>query len=126
MENLKKYMMVEHSCIEVSSVLSFENDLMMLLYKNYFKHVIGTKIIKKNYIEDVPKLETIKEDNKYINNDVVLIASTQYPRYGGAATCAYELHKYLVLNNFNSVMVFFDNNIISKNNQIEQKKTLKV
>jgi len=119
MENLKKYMMVEHSCIEVSSVLSFENDLMMLLYKNYFKHVIGTKIIKKNYIEDIPKLETIKEDNKYINNDVVLIASTQYPRYGGAATCAYELHKYLVLNNFNSVMVFFDNNIISKNIDID-------
>ena len=122
MENLKKYMMVEHYCIELSSELLFESELMMLLYKNYFKELMGTKIIKKNYATQVntmvPK-RSIKPKEKIAMNDIVLIASTQYPRYGGAATCAYELHKYLLKHGFNSIIVFFDNGITVKNINVD-------
>ena len=119
MENLKKYMMVEHCCIEISSELLFENELMMLLYKNYFKNVLVGKTTRMKY--------TMKEEENTIkavvrNNDTILIASTQYPRYGGAATCAYELHKYLIEKEFNSVLVFFDNTILSKNIDIDPDK----
>jgi hypothetical protein len=50
----------------------------------------------------------------------VLILSTQYNRYGGSATCAYELHKYLLKNNINSIVLFFDNTIINKKNMYNQ------
>lgn len=44
----------------------------------------------------------------------ILILSTQYNRYGGSATCAYELHKYFLNNkqsdkSIDSVAIFFDN-----------------
>ena len=41
----------------------------------------------------------------------IIIASTQYPRYGGAATSAYEMHRYLLKNGMQSVCIFFDNSI---------------
>lgn len=41
----------------------------------------------------------------------VLILSTQYNRYGGAATCAYETHKYLINRSIKSAIIFFDNYI---------------
>ncbi|CAI2358488.1 Glycosyltransferase [uncultured virus] len=56
----------------------------------------------------VAKSATIKPNpTKFI-----IITSTQYPRYGGAATCAYELHKY-ILNTLklSSACIFFDNTI---------------
>lgn len=46
----------------------------------------------------------------------VLILSTQYNRYGGAATCAYETHKYLISKSINSAIIFFDN-YIDKNKE---------
>ena len=123
MENLKKFMMVEHHCIELSSEIFFENEMMMLLYKNYFKEIMSTKIIKKTYViehQQIPK--RVSEPVKNIENDIVLIASTQYPRYGGAATCAYELHKYLLNHGFKSVIVFFDNGITVKNIDVDPDK----
>jgi glycosyltransferase involved in cell wall biosynthesis len=59
-------------------------------------------------------------DTAHIVNNIVslpnkiIVTSTQYPRYGGAATCAYELHKYLIEKNMPSVCIFFDNSV--KNN----------
>jgi len=52
----------------------------------------------------------------------VIILSTQYNRYGGAATCAYELHKYFLKNNINSISIFFDNNILDDENKYNQDK----
>ena len=46
----------------------------------------------------------------------IIVTSTQYPRYGGAATCAYELHKYLLSNGIKSVCIFFDN--LATSNQL--------
>lgn len=56
-----------------------------------------------------------KNNNKIksISGNNILILSTQYNRYGGAATCAYETHKYLLKNGINSVAIFFDNSIIN-------------
>lgn len=47
----------------------------------------------------------------------IIITSTQYPRYGGGATAAYELHKYLISNDVPSICIFFDN-------KIKENKTL--
>lgn len=47
----------------------------------------------------------------------ILILSTQYNRYGGAATCAYETHRYLLNNNINSVAIFFDNSILNNSSK---------
>ena len=55
------------------------------------------------------KLQNIKSNA--VNNIVIL--STQYNRYGGAATCAYETHRYLLKNSINSIAIFFDNTIIN-------------
>jgi len=41
-------------------------------------------------------------------NDVILIISTQYPSKGGAATIAYELHKFYIKNGLNSTILFID------------------
>lgn len=43
-----------------------------------------------------------------------MVTSTQYPRYGGAATCAYEMHRYLLSLGLNSVCIFFDNSVRDK------------
>ena len=52
------------------------------------------------------------------NKNKIIITSTQYPRYGGAATAAYEFHKYLINSNIESVCIFFDNTGVR-----DQKKT---
>ena len=52
----------------------------------------------------------------------IIIFSTQYNRYGGAATCAYELHKYFLKNNINSISLFFDNSILDDENKYNQDK----
>ena len=41
----------------------------------------------------------------------IIITSTQYPRNGGGATAAYELHKHLVKYRIPSICIFFDNKI---------------
>lgn len=46
-----------------------------------------------------------------LNTPKIIIASTQYPRYGGAATCAYQMHKYLINQSIPSMCVFFDNKV---------------
>lgn len=50
----------------------------------------------------------------------VIILSTQFNRYGGAATCAYELHKYFLYNKVNSYALFFDNSILGNESKYNQ------
>jgi glycosyltransferase involved in cell wall biosynthesis len=61
--------------------------------------------------------------NRKINNDTIkykephtikniIISSTQYPGYGGAATNAYELIKFFRKKGYNVCGVFFDNNLV--------------
>jgi len=52
----------------------------------------------------------------------IVIFSTQYNRYGGAATCAYELHKYFIKNNINSISIFFDNSILGDEKKYNHDK----
>lgn len=47
----------------------------------------------------------------------ILILSTQYNRYGGAATCAYETHRYFLSNQINSLAIFFDNSILNNSSK---------
>ena len=47
----------------------------------------------------------------------ILILSTQYNRYGGAATCAYETQRYFLKNNINSICLFFENSVLNDKNK---------
>lgn len=64
--------------------------------------------------ETITLIEKKKNKNSYsIMANNVLILSTQYNRYGGAATCAYETHKYFLKNKVNSIAVFFENSVLN-------------
>jgi|UniRef100_A0A6C0J2Z4 glycosyltransferase involved in cell wall biosynthesis len=124
MQNLKNFMLLENTCIQLCSELFFYNELIEMMYKNFYVNYINSK--KINFVDLKSEKELFKKQNEIkknennsFKNEIIFIASTQYPRYGGAATCAYELHKYLLNNGFNSVLSFFDN---SKNIDVDPDK----
>ncbi len=76
----------------------------------------GEKIKKNKIVEQNKKLEI--KDAALITNQllqkcmlkpVIVVSSTQYPGYGGAATNAYAIIKFLRSKDFNVVGVFFHN-----------------
>jgi glycosyltransferase involved in cell wall biosynthesis len=71
-------------------------------------------ITDENIIISAQDRIEIKCPNQADIPNKIIITSTQYPRYGGAATSAYEMHKYLLSNNISSICIFFDNSV--KNN----------
>jgi len=68
-------------------------------------------------INNPMSLPNVSNINTLLKTKKIIITSTQYPRYGGAATCAYEMHKYFLSNNICSACIFFDNTV-KKNNQL--------
>jgi glycosyltransferase involved in cell wall biosynthesis len=64
---------------------------------------LNTTSINENTNKMEPEMNVIETDEYY------LVTSTQYPRYGGAATCAYNFHKYLLSLGKKSACIFFDN-----------------
>lgn len=70
------------------------------------KHITNNSEITKNRLR---KILTKTFYKKELRESTILILSTQYPRYGGGATIAYELHKYFLKNNLKSICVFADN-----------------
>lgn len=116
---------------------------------NYFELIEKIKIEKKEIIQNnynifdniINDLNINSKVNNNVNNDInnnvnnekkknknlnsitannILILSTQYNRYGGAATCAYETHKYLIKNGINSIAVFFENSVLNKEEKYNQ------
>ncbi|XWV26174.1 glycosyltransferases group 1 [Tupanvirus soda lake] len=87
------------------------NPSLNLLKSNTTDNNIIKSVI--NYIEG---MDTIGNSSK------IIITSTQYPRYGGAATCAYEMHKYLLNNKMSSICIFFDNSIKGNNEKLNPNK----
>jgi hypothetical protein len=65
------------------------------------------KVIKSfdNY-NNINSIDQLKQTN--IKNLNILLISTQYAYYGGAATLAYKLHKKLLENDFNSTILFLN------------------
>ena len=115
--NVKDSLILQKSSFQCSSELWFPNKVSYSLYSNFFKDYIMQKITKiENFIDSGVVQEQVTGEK---NNKPIVIVSTQYPRYGGAATCAYELHKYLLKNDIRSVILFLDNNIINKKIDID-------
>lgn len=52
------------------------------------------------------------------SNKKIIVTSTQYPRYGGAATAAYEMHKYLIKRGIPSICIFFDNSVYKRQSKL--------
>ncbi len=55
-----------------------------------------------------PNIEPIEEDLENIPDNSILLVSTQYAYYGGAATLVYELHKKFLDQGINSVCLFLN------------------
>lgn len=66
-----------------------------------------------NWDKRIEPFGEILSVSKTPNNKKVVV-STQYPRYGGAATCAYEMHRHLLENDSMSICLFFDSSKVSK------------
>lgn len=76
---------------------------------NYYKDI--KYIIKDNFYDssNYIKFESLFYGCKI--NPIIVISSTQYPGYGGAATNAYELIKEFRKNNFKTVGIFFHDDL---------------
>jgi hypothetical protein len=70
-----------------------------------FLHNNNLSSLSESQIVDIINKLYSLPDFKKLN---ILIISTQYPRYGGAATIAYEFHDYLLSNKINSSIMFID------------------
>ena len=57
----------------------------------------------KSITKDAISLTNLKNSKK------ILLLSTQYPSFGGAATMTYEIHKKLLLLGYDTSCIFFDN-----------------
>ena len=64
------------------------------------------KICKLNNLK---KINISTKNNKKENNKKIIISSTQFPGYGGAATNAYYIIKYLRSKNYQTLGLFFFN-----------------
>ena len=97
-KNSEKYN-TTHECVSLIDT----NDL-----SNYYKQI--KYIVNDSHYESCSNvvLEAQYNGCKITHNHTILLLSTQYPFYGGAATLAYEFHKKLLDNNINSICVFFN------------------
>ena len=68
-------------------------------------------LIKNNLNDDNKNNYQILKKNKIsIKDTCILVTSTQYPYYGGSATCAYHSISYLRNIGYKCCGIFFDNN----------------
>lgn len=84
-------------------------------YIDKYKHPESYELLynnKNNVLTD--KITDINFKNKKI-----LVTSTQYPSYGGAATNAYGFIKFLRDNDVETMGIFFDNRAYSENKNID-------
>ena len=77
---------------------------------DYYKHI--KYIVQDSFYESCSnvKIEGLFNGCK-IKESIIVISSTQYPGYGGAATNAYQLIKSYRKNNINVAGVFFHNDM---------------
>lgn len=79
--------------------------------------LLKTDIIKPMHCSnDIEKENNVNKLNN--NTNTILIISTQYPCYGGAATIAYKLHEKLLEENYNSYCLFIHDKTKCKYNPL--------
>lgn len=88
-------------------VEEWKNKIQYILnnYKDYFNNYDINSInnlIIKNYNMLIDLIENTQKNK-------IIITSSQYPGYGGAATNCYNIHNYLLKNNYDSVCIFLEN-----------------
>ena len=100
-KNSNKYEKYGFECIDL-----IDNKEMI----NYYKNI--KYIVQDSFYESCSnvKIEGLFNGCKLAKKNVI-ISSTQYPGYGGAACNAYNLVKYFRKNGYNTIGIFFHNNI---------------
>lgn len=100
-KNSNKYKKYGFECIDL-----IDNKEMI----NYYKNI--KYIIQDSFYESCSnvKIEGLFNGCKLAKKNVI-ISSTQYAGYGGAACNAYNLVKYFRKNGYNTIGIFFHNNI---------------
>lgn len=102
------YLHNDFLCSEINyDVSEWKNKIKYLLenYEEYFYEYKTTNInceINNNYKLLINLIERT-------NKNKIIVTSTQYPGYGGAATNCYNIHNYLLKNDYDSVCVFLEN-----------------
>jgi glycosyltransferase involved in cell wall biosynthesis len=81
----------------------------LVAFQDIFAKHLGSPIIQSKLV-----CQNFKHTSIDNSSCKIMITSTQYPRYGGAATCAYEMHRYLISNGYDSKCIFFDNSVRGK------------
>lgn len=76
---------------------------------NYYKQI--KYIVQDSFYESCSNVKVESLFNGCIIRPVIVISSTQYPGYGGAATNAYQLIKFFRQNNYKVFGVFFNNDL---------------
>ena len=95
-----KYKSYGFECVEL-----VENDKMT----NYYKEI--KYIVQDSFYESCSNVKVEGLMNGCMISFDIVISSTQYPGYGGAATNAYQLIKYFRQNGVNAAGVFFHNRL---------------
>ena len=99
-ENCSKYKKNGFECIENVNHTEISN---------YYKQI---KYIQQNsFFESYSNSKIESTFNGCKTKLNIVVSSTQYPGYGGAATNAYQIIKFLRQNGYNTVGVFFHNRL---------------
>ena len=139
---------------DITDTFGYPNKIILLQHRKYLNN-IKSMFIFSNIIEIAIDKENEESNNSLINNiffikysqntfneyidkliklleikKKILICSTQYPGYGGAASNTYKLFKCLQTMDFNVCAIFFENKypkdlVINNSNVILFKRILK-
>jgi hypothetical protein len=95
--NYKSYGFECVELVEVNKMVDYYKQIKYIQQDSFYESCSNTKI------------ECLYNGCKIKPN--IIISSTQYPGYGGAATNAYQLIKYFRKNGYNVFGIFFDNKL---------------
>lgn len=105
-----KYKDLGFTCLDLT-----DNNEMEKYYKQ-IKYIVQDSFYESCSNVKIEGLFNGCKMNKIYN---IVVSSTQYPGYGGAATNAYQIIKFLRQNGYNTVGVFFHDTIKDVNNDPE-------
>ena len=109
--NSSMYKKYGFKCIEYvdnKHIDLYYTQIKYLVQDSYFESCSNVKV---EAVFNGCKIHTIKTRPVIKTHHAIVISSTQYPGYGGAATNAYELIKEFRRNNYNVCGVFFHNDL---------------
>jgi len=101
-KNSNKYSQLGFTCVDLvphENMVSYYKQIKYIVQDSHFE-ACSNVLVEASF-------NGCKLEKKPIKN--IIVSSTQYPGYGGSATNAYNIIKYLRKRNYNVIGLFFDN-----------------